>query len=406
MTLARLIHLGTFARALVTPDDSTGSFDCRDGQGGCVLDGMATSLLQSELQLTKPLHAETPNFVTGVESETPPLIFIKTHKTGSSTMRDMVMRVSAALNRSFMAPVDGTYLGWPGTFPGGDNLEAYGTGRHQFDDIAAHVIFNKIAMCTYIRGVPFIFTVIRRPIEQMGSAWSYYGGEKGYYPGLDESWPARIQFLQDAMPIHPNDWKRAEVGSLWEPSRFLNSQAHDLGWYRTIGNESFDQDDDTINTWLGDLEEQLDFAFTTEAFDEGLVLLGRRLGLTLPDLMYLRIRTTDDHTTRVDPSDDEVAKLEPFLHVDNLLYQRLNASFWRDWNQAGGYATLGDDLARLRSMNEELAKACPCEGCADTEFDDPCLLKHIQLARDAQAHNLLQAEFQPKMRRASSIFFR
>jgi hypothetical protein len=149
-----------------------------------------------------------------------------------------------------------------------------------------------------------------------------------------------------------------------------------------------DDRDDVIEKWVDTLEHKFGLVFLTEAYDEGLLLVGRHLGLTVPELMYLMIHVSPDHASREVPTDDQVARLEPFLHVDNLIYARFNKSFWRAWEEAGGYAALGEDLGRLRSLNAAVAKACPTDD--DTAFDDPCLAKYMMLAKENEfPHTLL-----------------
>jgi hypothetical protein len=325
-------------------------------------------------------HAEAPNLVAEGKSNTStrPIIFVKTHKTGSRTMADILLRDCATSNCSVIEPLDGTHLGWPAPFPGRNESNTYGPGRHQFDRILNHAVFNNTAMRAYVKEGPFVLTVIRKPVEQMASAWSYYGGEKGYYPDVPNlsSWDDRIQFLEDARPIRPNNFRDHET--VGDPSRFVNSLSHDLGWYQKVDDTSYDDSDNTIENWLGDLEPQLDFVFMTEAYDEGLVLLGRRLGLALPDLMYVMTHVQSDRDSRAIPTDDQLARLEPFLHVDNLLYARFRKRFWRAWNEAGGDAALGEDLKRLRFLNEEVAKACTTYETSD----DPCMAEHMKLAKE------------------------
>ena len=44
--------------------------------------------------------------------------------------------------------------------------------------------------------------------------------------------------------------------------------------------------------------------------------------------------------------------------MDTLLYKHFNRTFWQEWEDAGGYELLGDELEELRLRNEVVQEAC------------------------------------------------
>lgn len=316
----------------------------------------------------------------GTKKLLPPLAFVKTHRTGSSTMANIVHRLGLARKLSFVLPVAnsgaGSSLGWPAPFPGPAAAAFNGAPMHKFDMLCNNAVFNEDEMKAYLKPAPFFFTIIRNPVTQMASSFSAYQTDAG------ESWSQRIHWLEQL-------WlgDLSEIRHLPEVlGHFRNPQAHDLGWYEHVGQSAvFDQDDQAVDAWLQELQLSMGLVMLKEHFDEGLVLLGHNLGLKTEDLVHINFKESF-HPPSL-PSKAEAERLEALLMVDTKLYQHFNQTFWQQWELAGGHAKLGASLAELRDSNKQVSKACAekDEQCgwelrADTlEFTDR--LRTIQLER-------------------------
>lgn len=322
----------------------------------------------------------------------PPIGFVKTHRTASSTVANIIHRLGDSRDLTFFLPSGGkghaNGLGWPSRFPGPDAAAFNGAPMHQFDAILNNAVYNDQEMRAYLRPSPFFFTTIRRPAAQLQSAFGAFAP-----PGMKNAWAERIEWLKNLWVEEDSLAKfsdRAEVVR----AQFQNSQAHDLGWYQHVGNTRvFDQDDAAIHEWLGELESRLGLVLLTEHLDEGLVLLGRHLGLGLEDLAHLNLKVGSPQLT---PTMEEAEQLEDIEHVDTLLYGHFNRTFWRSWAEAGGDEALAGSLRTLRKLNAELEASCskqpgfedglPCASGAQTDtaaFTE--VLKKKQLKQFATA---------------------
>merc|ERR1712187_129586 len=126
-------------------------------------------------------------------------------------------------------------------------------------------------MREYLRHSPFVFTILREPLARMESAFNYYA------QGKFSTWADRLRMLDGLEPTSRTAF------------RLRNSQAHDLGWHDWVGGTANDEREDLIKEWITGLDKNLSFVMLNEHFDEGLVLLRRKLGLELSDVRYLRV---------------------------------------------------------------------------------------------------------------------
>jgi len=268
----------------------------------------------------------------------PPLLYLKTHKTGSSTIAGLIHRWGDQWNMSFFLPKPNYNmwnLGYKGPFPGEDAARYYGPPAHQFDIICNHAVLNYSLMSAYLKPHPYFFTSVREPSDHMIS-------EKAtYFDTVTKAvpWDEYLDTIEhgDADVSH------------------INNQAFDLGWYDFIGGTTdFDHDQSKISEWLTTLDKHLNSTVLLEYFDEGLALFHHKTKIPIEELTYLMKK--DDHN-KTYPTKDQRQRLDSLGTVDRALYAHLNQSFWREWF-SGNVSQLEADVATIRHVNDELQRAC------------------------------------------------
>tara|TARA_B110001452_G_scaffold250272_1_gene238357 strand:+ start:809 stop:2038 length:1230 start_codon:yes stop_codon:yes gene_type:complete len=284
----------------------------------------------------------------------PPLLFVKTHKTGSGTLANILHRMGDWRNLTFMLPD----WGHPGSaweqitpFPyGTEPTQEPPYKEHAYDIIANHAVYDLPRMSNYLREspAPFAFTILRTPLTQAVSAYGYFWGNE------EKDWD-----------MHLNKLETTQMNEPYTFQKYVNSQAADLGWYlQHNGSKANDQDDAVIDAWIESLEPQLGLVMMLERFDEGLVLLRRRLGVPLRELTYLNVSITGFNTGgsgNVPPlTDNQTARLLRLNHVDERLHTHFAAAFEREWDspEDGGRTGREQELQELQVMNAELAQTC------------------------------------------------
>jgi len=287
----------------------------------------------------------------------PSIGFIKTHRSAGSSITNILQRIGDARDLAFVLPADGTDLGWPRGLSDTALVGASESRKHQFDIICNHAVYNDKHMHWYLKPGPFLFSILRSPASHMRSIFEERIRSASNFIGysVQISWEERIEWLN--MLWHDAN-VTGDMMSAVDRATFLNPNSHDLGWYSYVGGTTaFDQDDDRIDEWIHSLSRNMTFMMVTEHFDEGLVLLRKKLGLDIKDVAYLH-DSTAAKVQHYEPSGQEAKSIEKLMKVDTKLYSHFNQTFWNEWEEAGGYAAMNSDLQELRLYNKVLLKAC------------------------------------------------
>jgi len=314
------------------------------------------SLLQGAEGMASTFEALRAGKVPLDAQEITTIGFVKTHRTGSSTLANIIHRFGEARNLSFVLPAGDTAnplgLGWPDTFPGPEAAAAYGVPRHQFNIICNNAVFNYHRMREYLSLEPFFFTVVRQPVATTLSSLDFFAPPCSA-PPCSKDWASRIQWLE-TLHRHPNQPALGARGDALTAA-FVNPQAHDLGWYEyTGGSHDLDNDEKAISNWLKQLHKRMGFVMLTEHFDKGLILLRRKLGLEIQDMAHIPMKRGAPRSP-VTPAQHD--KLQGMMKVDQMMYDFFANEFWKEWYAAGGEA-LEAEVHELAMLNRALSNAC------------------------------------------------
>lgn len=305
-----------------------------------------------------------------------PILFVKTHKTGSSTMANIVHRLGDARNLKFMLPTNGIHLGWPGSFPGRDFSA---NPAHQYDIVCNHAVYNGTAMLAYLKEqpVPFRLTLLREPLAQLVSAFRYFrrqriaeriedgeiddatryeqpspagtalmkGMRAAELAGGSDLWATRIKFLRhiDDHPFNFHPYVRA---------RFRNPQAHDLGFYELFKHRRPSWKE--VEDWIDGLN--FDQVVLTEHYSEGLVLLRGKLNLDMQEVSSLHFK--DQGASDGDPhaTNAELVEIAELYGIDYALYAYFEGKFKKEWSSRGKESQR--QLKELNELNAHITEVC------------------------------------------------
>lgn len=300
----------------------------------------------------------------------PPLGFVKVHKTGGSTMLKIVQNLAAARGMKIMFPADDHKLGFPGTFPGEDNIELHGEPAHQYQVIANHAVFDPSKWRGYLREKPYFIGILRNPIKQAISTYNYckgHGKDNFHIPGntsscrvrAEPSWDAHIARLE-------RDCGNSSIEVAgWGYGVFCNPQAHDLGWYEYAG-WTIDHDNNRtlVKSWIDSLDR--DFGgfgnmMMTEYFDESLVMLIESLRIEPSEVAYVR-QNKGFHFE--DPTEQQLSRISKLHPVDAALYVHYSAMFWKHWKQMD-LNDRHEKLSAMKQANANLKARCAAGHCPE-----------------------------------------
>ncbi|PIK37355.1 putative galactosylceramide sulfotransferase isoform X2 [Apostichopus japonicus] len=157
------------------------------------------------------------------------IVFLKTHKTASTTSASLFQRYGYYRNLTF-AVGRNHILSFSSKFSRRNVLNFPGMRGKAFDMLANHARYNRGEMDLVVPNATYV-TIIRRPEDQLESAFGYFEMYRGMNLSKDDH-PLRT-FMENPMKYYEN-----HKYHMWQLSR--NGQLFDLGLDRQMQeNKSF-----------------------------------------------------------------------------------------------------------------------------------------------------------------------
>ncbi|XP_070580630.1 galactosylceramide sulfotransferase-like isoform X2 [Ptychodera flava] len=270
------------------------------------------------------------------------IVFIKTHKTASTTTNSIIQRFGYNRSLAFALPKKGHHFDEQQPFSHG-KLQYQRPPSNQsahFNIIASHMTYNRPELDKVIPNATYI-TIIRSPVQRFESAFSFFEYASKF--DLNEGENALKEFMKE-----PDKY----VTKLRGRKSFLlrNGMSVILGF-----DHRFHDNDSAINEMIDRLDRELDLVLISDYFDESLVLLKNALCWKLDDLLYISkfIRTDIKRY----PISKSVAKMIlKWNKADVKLYEHFNKTFWKKVHSYG--ADFYKDVREYRTRLQEFQEDC------------------------------------------------
>ncbi|KAK6166675.1 hypothetical protein SNE40_023314 [Patella caerulea] len=209
------------------------------------------------------------------------VVFLKVHKTGSSTIANLFQRFGVTHNLNFAVPRKSkhengyNYIGKPGEPIRKESLSPI-PDNQTYDILWNHVVYNRTAFRSVMPNDTVYITIIREPFDQFVSAFEYF---KIY----------GIQFIKNNMAsdisVNPISAYLKNISRSESPRKSLshirNKMVADLGMTLTQLADPYKRID-----FLRQLNKDFKLVMIMEYFDESLILLRRSLCWTHKDILY------------------------------------------------------------------------------------------------------------------------
>uniref|UniRef100_A0A667ZSJ5 Galactose-3-O-sulfotransferase 4 n=1 Tax=Myripristis murdjan TaxID=586833 RepID=A0A667ZSJ5_9TELE len=289
----------------------------------------------------------------------PPVAFLKTHKTGSSTVQNLLFRMGEREGATFAFPYYTYQFSYPDKFRA-EFVDELPDGASQFDIICSHMRLDLGQLKQVMPPNTIYFTILRDPLQTFESIFSYYASTIPAFTLAKKA--AEAAENKSALSLFLESPE-----SYWDPKEHgnglgKNPMSFDLGLNSQQWNSSWPAD-------LTLLEETFQLVMIAEHFDESLVLLGALLKLQPEELAYVRLnaRSTQDVTQL----DDKIkARIRSWNNLDVVLYDFFVQLFWEKAEQYG-LKRLKMEVARLRASTERIRQGCVArEGVPPGELED------------------------------------
>ncbi|CAJ0954673.1 unnamed protein product [Ranitomeya imitator] len=243
------------------------------------------------------------------------IFFLKTHKTASSTIMNILFRFGESHNLTFALPANyQPQLFYPYYFTA-YFVEGYTTKtRPKYDIMCHHMRFHLTEVEKVMPKDTFYFTLMRNPVSLMESSFSYYKNVDIF---------VNAHSLQEYLNNPYNYYNQTSRNSGYGK----NLMAFDLGLdqHEPETPKHFKLAQKTIETMFN-------LVLITEYFDESLILLKDALCWSFDDVLSFPLNSRNDSNRKV-LSEETQDKVKTWNQLDWQLYVYFNKSFLGDGRQ-------------------------------------------------------------------------
>ncbi|XP_053316106.1 galactose-3-O-sulfotransferase 4-like [Spea bombifrons] len=264
------------------------------------------------------------------------IFFLKTHKTASSTIMNILFRFGETRNLTFAFPSNNmAQFYYPGYFAA-SQVEGFSEENYKtFHIMCHHMRFQLTEVEKVMPNDTFYFTILRNPVSLMESSFSYYKGTQSF---------SRAKSLEDFMNNTSKFYK-------FSNNYAKNCMTFDLG-YDHNGQESTEH----FKLIQQAVKTTFDLVLITEYFDESLVLLKNALCWTFDDVLSFPLNSRSNNT-KMSLSPETQDKIKSWNQLDWQLYVYFNRSFW-DQVHKFGKERMKHEVTELRRRRAEMSETC------------------------------------------------
>ncbi|KAK2913321.1 hypothetical protein Q8A67_001720 [Cirrhinus molitorella] len=267
--------------------------------------------------------------------------FLKTHKTASSTVQNILLRFAERNNLTVALPI--TTCDHQFCYPRPFSAHFVHPHTTPPDIITNHLRFSRTELRRLMPNNTIYITILREPGAMFESLFTYFNHHCLSFKRVPNG--SLETFLE-----HPWSYYRPEE----KDSMYArNTLTFDLGGDKDRpASEALAY----AKRFAAEMERVFSLVMISEYFDESLVLLRRLLSWDLNDVLYvsLNMRTADSKSSL---SSKSIAKIRAWNAVDSVLYDYFNASLWRQL-RALGLACVEREVQLLRQSRDRLVRSC------------------------------------------------
>ena len=188
-------------------------------------------------------------------------MFIKTHKTGSSTVTSILHRYGDKHNLVFALPPHGQNgLNWPWS------MRVDVPKGVQPNTVCHHGRYDRQMLERIMPRDTVYITILRHPVKQFESAFSYYGFNR--LLGIHDKGDSFVDFLEKPVKNLVQYVLSENLRNNSQRMKLIrNGMAFDLG----LNSNNF-EDSAEIDSFLKKLKNEFDLVLIAEFFDQSLLL--------------------------------------------------------------------------------------------------------------------------------------
>ncbi|XP_029311002.1 galactose-3-O-sulfotransferase 4 isoform X2 [Cottoperca gobio] len=301
------------------------------------------------------------------------IMFLKTHKTASSTVLNMLYRFGEERDLRFALPL-GYQLGYPLPF-NAQRVKGYrGPRAVEFHIMGNHMRFNRPEVEKVMPADTFYFSIVRDPVALAESSFAYY---KEVAPAFRKA-KSLGDFADDPRKYY-------------DPRVRNNHYARNLLWFDFGMEHNANFSEALAHLAEATIRQTFNLILVSEYFDQSMILLRHALCWPLDAVVSFSLNARQQKPSSIggmsgtwvgkaaaaagvggrggrspaktltNVTEEQREKLRQWNALDLHLYKAFNRTFWEDINRFG-YAQMEQEVALLRVRREDLARVCLRDG--------------------------------------------
>ncbi|NXV22830.1 G3ST2 sulfotransferase, partial [Cepphus grylle] len=302
------------------------------------------------------------------------VMFLKTHKTASSTILNIMFRFTERYNLTVALPANElVHLGYPETFLA-QFVEEFQTIGQNYNIMCNHQRFNPLGV-RKSHDTSNTFSILRNPIALLESSYVYY---KDDVPAFKISKDVNEYLASPTKYYHPADYKQ-------------NIYARNIMWFDFGYDNNTEDNKKYIQTILKEIEQNFHLILIADYFDESMILLKHTLCWDLDYVIYFKLNSRSQDTVQtLTPESKERVKV--WCSLDWELYLHFNQNFWRKIEETIGLEELENEVNHLRRRQKMLMEICLLdqEAVGKDHINNKALLPYQSGAASIVGYNLRQ----------------
>ncbi|XP_023649027.1 galactose-3-O-sulfotransferase 3-like isoform X2 [Paramormyrops kingsleyae] len=277
---------------------------------------------------------------SGLKTKHTSIAFLKTHKTASTTVQNLLFRFAERNNLTVALPIQACdhQFCYPRTF----STRFVHSHTMSPQVITSHMRFNHSELRRLMPNDTVYITILREPTSMFESLFSYYNQYCLSFKRVPNG--SLEAFLEQ--PWHY--YRPHEKDSMYA----RNTLTFDLGGDK----DRSPKDKAYIKGFIGEVERIFSLVMIAEHFDESLVLLRHLLAWDLEDMLYVRMNMRRPSSRR-SLGADLPARIRSWNALDTALYEHFNKSLWERL-RALGLSSVGREVHLLQSAQVRLVQGC------------------------------------------------
>ncbi|XP_068612016.1 galactose-3-O-sulfotransferase 3-like [Brachionichthys hirsutus] len=278
------------------------------------------------VQIQKPKHTN--------------VVFLKTHKTASSTMQNLFFRFAERHNLTVALPVESCRRRF--CYPKSFSPDFVHPHTIPANIIASHMRFSKKELQRLMPNDTIYITILREPSSMFDSAFNFYLNKCATFKRVPNQ--SLEAFLADPWRYYRPD----ERNSMFAHNHLVFDLGKDKDHPAT--------DAAYVQDLLAEVEQTFSLVMITDYFDESLVVLRHLLSWDLEDILYFKLNMRKE-SSKKKLTPVLVSKIRAWNYLDGQLYDYFNASLWRQIAVLGR-ALVAKEVQELQRAQERLMSSC------------------------------------------------